>query len=127
MCSTKVSQNSGQMGPDSHETDDDSAVNSLNQRCKTTWWAYLSAHIPPALKERFNSFDRSVDGAASFFLKHAGKSRFMIAMSKKAQYLGIEQLWYKGPKAFIYFFLFYLLRDTILYIVIPIFFAKVTS
>jgi hypothetical protein len=72
-------------------------------------------------------FDRKVDGAASFFLKHYGKSRFMIAMSKKAQYLGIERLWEKGPKAFIYFFLFYLIRDTILYILIPIFFASLTS
>ncbi len=48
----------------------------------------------------------------------------MVAMSKKAQYLGLERLFLKGPKAFVYFFIFYLIRDTILYIVIPIWFAK---
>jgi hypothetical protein len=67
--------------------------------------------------------DRQVDGAISFFFKHYGKTKFMVAMSKKAQYLGLERLFLKGPKAFIYFFLFYLIRDTILYILIPIFFA----
>ena len=51
----------------------------------------------------------------------------MVAMSKKAQYLGIEKLWYKSPKAFVYFFLFYLIRDTVLYIIIPIFFAQLTT
>ncbi len=51
----------------------------------------------------------------------------MIAMSKKLQVLGIERLWQLGPKAFLYFFLFYLIRDTILYIVIPIYFARLTS
>ncbi len=91
------------------------------------WWSYITPYIPKRVKAYFQIFDRRVDGAASFFVKHAGKSRFMVAMSKKAQYLGIERLWYKGPKAFIYFFLFYLIRDTILYIIIPIFFAKLTS
>ncbi len=99
---------------------------SLARRNKL-WWNYLTPYIPAKVKASFATFDRKVDGAASFFLKHAGKSRFMVAMSKKAQYLGIERLWYKGPKAFIYFFLFYLIRDTILYIIIPIFFAKLTS
>ncbi len=75
----------------------------------------------------FKAFDRRVDGAASFFLKHYGKSRFMVAMSKKAQVLGLERLWEAGPKAFIYFFLFYLIRDTILYIIIPIYIAQLTS
>ena len=73
------------------------------------------------------AFDKKVDGSISFFIKHYGKSRFMIAMSKKVQYLGIEKLWTKGPKAFIYFFLFYLVRDTILYILIPIFFARMAT
>lgn len=72
-------------------------------------------------------FDKKMDGAASFFLRHWGKSRFMIQMSKKAQMMGLENLFNKGPKAFLYFFLFYLIRDTILYIIIPIFFAKVTT
>lgn len=75
----------------------------------------------------FRAFDRKVDGAISFFVSHYGKTKFMVAMSKKIQYLGIEGLWNKGPKAFIYFFLFYLIRDTILYIIIPIWLAKATS
>jgi hypothetical protein len=91
------------------------------------WWQRLTPFIPRRLKDLFLSFDKKVDGAASFFLKHWGKSRFMVSMSKKAQYLGIENLFLKGPKAFIYFFLFYLVRDTILYILIPIIFAQVTS
>lgn len=74
-------------------------------------------------KSRFLSFDQKVDGAISFFIKHYGKSKFMVAMSKKAQYMGLEKLFVKGPKAFVYFFLFYLIRDTILYILIPIGFA----
>jgi hypothetical protein len=76
------------------------------------------------IKTRFMAFDRKVDHAISFFFKHYGKTKFMVAMSKKAQYLGLEKLFNKGPKAFVYFFLFYLIRDTILYIVIPIMFAK---
>ena len=75
----------------------------------------------------FKKFDRKVDGAISFFIKNYGKTKFMMAMSKKAQVLGIEKLWNKGPKAFIYFFLFYLIRDTILYIIIPIYLAKATT
>lgn len=72
-------------------------------------------------------FDKKVDGAISFFFKHWGKTRFMVAMSQKAQYLGLERLFLKGPKAFVYFFLFYLVRDTILYILIPIWFATVVD
>lgn len=79
------------------------------------------------VKGAFLAFDRKVDGSITFFIKHYGKSRFMIAMSKKAQYLGLEKLWSKGPKAFVYFFLFYLVRDTILYILIPIFFARLAT
>jgi hypothetical protein len=75
------------------------------------------------LKNLFFAFDRKVDGAISFFFKHYGKTKFMVAMSKKSQYLGLEKLFLKGPKAFVYFFLFYLIRDTILYIIIPIGFA----
>jgi hypothetical protein len=87
---------------------------------------YLSPLILP-LKVVFLAFDKKVDGGVVFFLKHYGKSRFMIAMSKKAQYLGLENLWNKGPKAFIYFFLFYLVRDTILYILLPIFIARMAT
>ena len=96
-------------------------------RNRQFWWHRIVPFIPQFIKNYFMAFDRKVDGAASFFIKHLGKSRFMISMSKKAQYLGLENLFLKGPKAFIYFFLFYLVRDTILYILIPIFFAKVTS
>lgn len=74
-------------------------------------------------KTKFLAFDHKVDGAISFFIRHYGKTKFMVAMSKKAQYLGLEKLFLKGPKAFVYFFLFYLIRDTILYIIIPIVFA----
>lgn len=76
-----------------------------------------------SLKGIFYTFDQKMDGAASFFFKHYGKTKFMIAMSKKAQYFGLEELFLKSPKAFLYFFLFYLIRDTILYILIPIYFA----
>ena len=72
-------------------------------------------------------FDQKVDGAISFFIKHWGKTRFMVAMSQKAQYLGLERLFLKGPKAFVYFFLFDLIRDTILYILIPIWFATMVD
>jgi len=77
-----------------------------------------------AVKNAFFAFDKKVDGSIVFFMKHYGKTKFMVAMSKKAQYLGLENLFLKGPKAFVYFFLFYLVRDTILYIVIPIIFAR---
>ncbi|MBP9681527.1 MAG: hypothetical protein KBD76_08990 [Bacteriovorax sp.] len=83
--------------------------------------------IPQALKETFLAFDRKVDGSISFFFRHYGKSKFMVAMSKKAQYLGLEKLWDKGPKAFVYFFLFYLVRDVILYIILPIFIARMST
>lgn len=79
------------------------------------------------MKAVFVRFDQKVDGALSFFIKHWGKTRFMVAMSQKAQYLGLERLFLKGPKAFVYFFLFYLVRDTILYIIIPIWFATVVD
>jgi hypothetical protein len=79
------------------------------------------------IKTQFLAIDRKVDGAVSFFFKHYGKTKFMVAMSKKAQYLGLERLFLKGPKAFIYFFLFYLVRDTILYIIIPIAFATLVD
>lgn len=75
----------------------------------------------------FKALDQRVDGSAQFFVKHYGKTRFMVSMSKKAQYLGLENLWNKGPKAFIYFFIFYLVRDVILYIVLPIFLTRLAS
>lgn len=86
----------------------------------------ISSMFEP-FKSAFLAFDRKVEGSISFFIKHYGKSRFMIAMSKKAQYLGLEKLWHKSPKAFVYFFLFYLVRDTILYILLPIYLARLAS
>lgn len=88
---------------------------------------FLAQVLPSFIVSFFIRLDKRVDGALGFFFKHYGKSKFMIAMSKKAQVLGIEKLWIKGPKAFIYFFLFYLVRDTILYIIIPIYFARMTT
>ncbi len=79
------------------------------------------------IKTRFVAFDTRIDGALSFFFQHWGKTKFMVAMSKKAQYFGLEKLFLKGPKAFVYFFIFYLIRDTILYIVIPICFATLVD
>lgn len=78
-------------------------------------------------KNLFFKVDQKVEGSLKFFIKHYGKTRFMVAMSKKAQQLGLEELYLKGPKAFVYFFLFYLIRDTILYIIIPIYFAAVVD
>ena len=75
----------------------------------------------------FKLIDRKIDGGIEFFFTHWGKTRFMVSMSKKAQYLGLEKLWTKGPKAFVYFFLFYLIRDSILYIILPIFLARLAS
>ena len=51
------------------------------------------------------------------------KTNFMITMSKKVQRYGLEKTFFLGKKAVLYFFLFYLIRDSILYIVIPIMFA----
>lgn len=89
--------------------------------------AFLIMVLPRFIVEWAIRFDKRVDGAVSFFFRHYGKTKFMMAMSKKLQYLGLEKLWKKSPKAFIYFFLFYLVRDTILYIIIPITIARMTS
>jgi|GEM_PF-491127 hypothetical protein len=100
---------------------------SLPERFITGILNFLGRVLPdPILKVCF-AFDRRVDGALSFFIKHYGKSRFMIAMSKKAQILGLEKLWLKSPKAFVYFFLYYLVRDTFLYIILPITIARWSS
>jgi len=78
-------------------------------------------YIINKLKDILLRIDSKVEKEMKFFFKHWGKSKFMIAMSKKAQILGIEKLYQKSPKAFLYFFLFYLIRDSILYIIIPIY------
>ena len=90
---------------------------------------YLSPFVSGAkfLARPFVLLDQKVDGALGFFFRHYGKTKFMLSMSKKAQVLGLEKLFNKGPKAFVYFFLFYLVRDTVLYILLPIYFAKLTT
>ena len=92
-----------------------------------TEFKVLLSSIWNLIKIPFLKFDKKVEGAVTFFVKHYGKTKFMVSMSKKIQYLGIEGLWNKGPKAFIYFFFFYLIRDVILYILIPIWFAQATT
>ena len=62
----------------------------------------------------------------SFFISHWGKTKFMMAMSKKLQYHGMEKLYQQGPKDFWIFFLQYLLRDSLIYIFLPISIAKLT-
>jgi hypothetical protein len=88
------------------------------------WGSVFKAILPQFMIDAFMRFDRKVDGAITFFVKNYGKTKFMIAMSKKAQVLGIEKLYQKSPKAFVYFFLYYLIRDSILYIIIPIWIAS---
>jgi hypothetical protein len=77
------------------------------------------------IKGFFLRIDRGIDRRISFFLRNYGKTKFMVSMSKKAQAFGLERLFKMSPKAFVYFFLFYLVRDTILYIIIPIYFASI--
>ena len=96
-----------------------SVASNASQPQKSFWNKYFWWIIIP-----FKRFDQKMDGAATFFVKHYGKTKFMVAMSKKVQVLGLEKVWEKGPKAFLYFFLFYLIRDTILYIILPIYFAN---
>ena len=67
-----------------------------------------------------------IRGELSFFISHWGKTRFMVAMSKKLQYHGMEKLYQQGPKAFWIFFVQYLVRDSLIYIVLPIYIAKFT-
>lgn len=108
----------------------------MNTKTKATpapirWALRLSAALqkvlPAFIVAWFKAIDSKVDGGISFFIKHYGKSKFMVAMSKKVQVLGIEKVWNLSPKAFVYFFLYYLIRDTILYIIIPIYIAKATN
>ncbi len=75
----------------------------------------------------FKHFDSKLTKSVKFFFKHGAKNKFMIKMSKKLQKYGLERLYLSGPKAFIYFVLFYLVRDVFLYIIIPIWFASLTD
>ena len=82
---------------------------------------------PSKLRSAYNALDQRLGGNLNFFFKNWGKTKFMISMSKKIQMHGVEKVFFKSKKAFFYFFMFYLIRDTILYIVIPVFFAKSTG
>ena len=62
----------------------------------------------------------------SFFISHWGKTRSMVAMSKKLQYHGLEELHSQNPWVFWLFFIQYLVRDSLIYIAIPIFIATFT-
>lgn len=97
---------------------------SFPEKVMMFWGRIFKAILPAFMIRAFMVFDRRVEGAISFFIKNYGKTKFMISMSKKAQVLGIEKLWLKSPKAFVYFFLYYLIRDSILYIIIPIYLAS---
>ena len=80
----------------------------------------------PNMKASLSKFTASLDAILANRSDGKSVSKFMISMSKKLQIIGLEDLYLKGPKAFVYFFLFYLIRDTILYIIIPIYFATLT-
>ena len=79
------------------------------------------------VKNLARKIDLKIEAPLKFFIKHFGKTPFMVAMSKKLQVHGIEKVFKMGPKAFFYFFMFYLIRDTILYIILPIYFARMTG
>ena len=80
------------------------------------------------ISNNFKYLDKKkTNNSLSFFFRNWGKSKFMISMSKKIQMHGVEKIFFKSRKAFFYFFMFYLIRDTILYIIIPIYFAKSTG
>ena len=102
-------------------------MNKLELNKKNRPFAWRNLPVIRSIWAMFLAFDRRIDGAATFFVRHYGKTRFMVAMSKRLQVLGLERLWEKGPKAFLYFFIFYLIRDTILYIIIPIWVARMTT
>ena len=82
--------------------------------------------LSPALT-LYRQIEAKFETKSKFFIKNFFKTKFMVAMSKKIQMHGIEKVFLMGPKAFFYFFMFYLVRDTIIYIIIPIYFARITG
>ena len=62
----------------------------------------------------------------TFFITHWGKTKSMVAMSKKLQYYGIEELYRRNHRAFWPFFIQYLIRDILIYIILPLSIAKLT-
>jgi hypothetical protein len=89
---------------------------------KTTGYNYFKP-----LFTLFKQFEVKFESKSKFFIKNFFKTKFMVAMSKKLQMHGIEKVFLMGPKAFFYFFMFYLIRDTIIYIILPIYFARMTG
>ncbi len=90
-------------------------------------FCYISLmELTSSVRQRFKELDRSFGGNISFFFKHYGKTKFMVAMSKRLQSHGMEALYEKNPKEFWWFFFLFLLRDSIIYIVVPIYIAKLT-
>ena len=82
---------------------------------------------PSKLRNAYNALDQRLGGNLNFFFKNWGKTKFMISMSKKIQMHGVEKVFFKSKKSLFYFFSCSTLLDTILYIVIPVFFAKSTG
>ena len=94
---------------------------------KKSWASRYFGGLSALIVLGFRRLDRFFDGNISFFFRNWGKSKFMISMSKRVQMHGVENVFLKSKKACFYFFMFYLIRDTILYIIIPIYFAKSTG
>ena len=101
--------------------------NLKNKNEKTSILIRFINYLGLFFQKSFHRLDRAVDGNLSFFFRNWGKSKFMISMSKRVQMHGLENVFLKSRRAFFYFFMFYLIRDTILYILIPIYFAKSTG
>lgn len=81
--------------------------------------------IPQVIINGFWRLDKRYNGSISFFFRHYGKTRFMVAMSKKVQYHGIEKVYLTDTKGFYAFFFLYLFRDVFLYIALPIYLARI--
>ena len=103
------------------------STNVQKEQSNRSWASRYFGGLATLFASSFHRLDRLFDGNLSFFFRHWGKSKFMISMSKRVQMHGIENVFLKSKKAFFYFFMFYLIRDTILYIIIPIYFAKSTG
>ena len=104
-----------------------STTNLKNKNDKTSFLLRVISELGLFFQKLFRQLDRAADGNLSFFFRNWGKSKFMISMSKRVQMHGLENVFLKSRRAFFYFFMFYLIRDTILYILIPIYFAKSTG
>lgn len=88
---------------------------------------FFSPYMPRFVKDNFWKIDKKVDGSISFFFRHFGKTKFMVAMSKKIQYLGMERVFLMDRWEFAWFFMLYLIRDLLLYIALPIYIARLVT